>query len=110
MKRLIVYLLLAGVVGCGSEHYLEQSEFFIAGSQWIHSETAFPSTDELVFNGRRITTTEGQSTEKSHFTLLLTITVSSNSDGINKFIRGLRANLEVFAQQTGTIIVKIRAT
>tara|TARA_B100000809_G_scaffold1416_1_gene1616 strand:+ start:1349 stop:1834 length:486 start_codon:yes stop_codon:yes gene_type:complete len=103
MKRLLVYVLLVGVVGCGSAPFLEQSEFFKAGSQWMHSETAFSSTDELVFNGRRANTTEGESPEESHFTSLLTITVSSTSDGINKFMRGLRANLEVFAQQTGTI-------
>ena len=104
MKRLLVCLLLAGVVGCGSASFLEHSEFCQTVDQWISSQTAFVSTDELGFSGKSVTTTYGESSEEADFTAVMKLTVSSTSDGINKFMRGLRANLEVFARQTGTIL------
>jgi hypothetical protein len=104
MKRLLVCLLLVGVVGCGSASFLEHSEFYNTVDQWISSQTAFVNTDELGFSDKRVTATHGESSEESEFTAVMELTVASNSDGINKFMRGLRADLEVFAKQTGTIL------
>tara|TARA_B100000809_G_C14950885_1_gene463829 strand:+ start:247 stop:735 length:489 start_codon:yes stop_codon:yes gene_type:complete len=104
MKRLLVCLLLVGVVGCKSSPLLEQSDFYKACAQWAGEKDTFHTVDEIVFDGKSVRDSGGRSRETLHQTLTVITEVSSKSEGIDQFMRGLHAKLKKLAQQTGAPI------